>query len=197
MIQTKEILKQLWSDMYKLLWKCFKRFCPKMMNIFLKKFAIQLKWWLFFDKYLPNSNPFFLKRLKKHKLCKFSYQLNQLLLKKLIFISCISRVCFTMNNRQQNNGEGVISLRSAGDISLPRDASQRKSAASTMRGLIVPQGHNNPPTIIPLRHSRTSRESGDYASSDIQVSSKKQEKKREANRSASVLYLLEKKESII
>lgn len=39
-----------------------------------------------------------------------------------------------------------------------------------MRGLIVPQGHNNPPTIIPLTHSRASRESGDYASSDVQVS---------------------------
>lgn len=63
----------------------------------------------------------------------------------------------------------MISLRTAGDISLPRDRS-RKGATSTMRGLIVPQGHNNPPTIIPLTHSRASRESGDYASSDVQVS---------------------------
>lgn len=38
-----------------------------------------------------------------------------------------------------------------------------------MRGLIVPRGHNNPPAIIPLTHSKVSRESGDYASSDIQV----------------------------
>lgn len=71
--------------------------------------------------------------------------------------------------RPDNRGEGVISLRTAGDISLPRDRS-RKGATSTMRGLIVPQGHNNPPTIIPLTHSRASRESGDYASSDVQVS---------------------------
>lgn len=71
--------------------------------------------------------------------------------------------------RPENRGEGVISLRTAGDISLPRDRS-RKGATSTMRGLIVPQGHNNPPTIIPLTHSRASRESGDYASSDVQVS---------------------------
>lgn len=71
--------------------------------------------------------------------------------------------------KPENRGEGVISLRTAGDISLPRDRS-RKGATSTMRGLIVPQGHNNPPTIIPLTHSRASRESGDYASSDVQVS---------------------------
>ncbi|KAK2583248.1 hypothetical protein KPH14_009262 [Odynerus spinipes] len=76
------------------------------------------------------------------------------------------RVCFTLNPRPENRGEGVISLRTAGDISLPRERS--KGAASTMRGLIVPQGHNNPPTIIPLTHSRASRESGDYASSDVQ-----------------------------
>lgn len=37
----------------------------------------------------------------------------------------------------------------------------------------MPQGHNNPPAIIPLTHSRASRESGDYASSDVQVSSHK------------------------
>ncbi|XP_025986368.1 uncharacterized protein LOC105193913 isoform X1 [Solenopsis invicta] len=77
------------------------------------------------------------------------------------------RVCFTLNMKPENRGEGVISLRTAGDISLPRDRS-RKGATSTMRGLIVPQGHNNPPTIIPLTHSRASRESGDYASSDVQ-----------------------------
>lgn len=41
--------------------------------------------------------------------------------------------------------------------------------SATMRGLIVPQGHNNPLTIIPLTHSRGSCGSGDYASSDIQV----------------------------
>ncbi|XP_076171998.1 uncharacterized protein LOC143148989 isoform X2 [Ptiloglossa arizonensis] len=77
------------------------------------------------------------------------------------------RVCFTLNLRPENRSEGIISLRTAGDISLPRDRS-RKGATSMMRGLIVPQGHNNPPTIIPLTHSRASRESGDYASSDVQ-----------------------------
>ncbi|XP_063994884.1 SAM and SH3 domain-containing protein 1-like isoform X2 [Diachasmimorpha longicaudata] len=84
------------------------------------------------------------------------------------------RVCFTLNLRPENRGEGVISLRTAGDISLPRDRS-RKAAMSTMRGLIVPQGHNNPPTIIPLTHSRASRESGDYASSDVQSRSSGEE----------------------
>ncbi|XP_011878388.1 PREDICTED: SAM and SH3 domain-containing protein 1-like isoform X2 [Vollenhovia emeryi] len=84
------------------------------------------------------------------------------------------RVCFTLNMRPETRGEGVISLRTAGDISLPRDRS-RKGATSTMRGLIVPQGHNNPPTIIPLTHSRASRESGDYASSDVQSRSSGEE----------------------
>uniref|UniRef100_A0A1Y1LAL0 Sterile alpha motif domain-containing protein 5 n=1 Tax=Photinus pyralis TaxID=7054 RepID=A0A1Y1LAL0_PHOPY len=80
------------------------------------------------------------------------------------------RVCFTLNQRQESRGEGVISLRTAGDISLPRDipcASTPRGAPR--RGLILPQaGH--PPTIIPLTHSRSARdrESGDYAGSDIQ-----------------------------
>lgn len=42
---------------------------------------------------------------------------------------------------------GVISLRSAGDISLPQRGPPR-------RGLIVPQQPPNPPTIIPLTHAR-------------------------------------------
>ncbi|XP_073817581.1 shal K[+] channel interacting protein [Musca autumnalis] len=54
---------------------------------------------------------------------------------------------------------GVISLRSAGDISLPQRAPPR-------RGLILPQQPPNPPTIIPLTHARShDRESGDYAGS--------------------------------
>ncbi|XP_046420684.1 uncharacterized protein LOC124302376 isoform X1 [Neodiprion virginianus] len=85
------------------------------------------------------------------------------------------RVCFTLNLRPENRGEGVISLRTAGDISLPRDRSRKPHAMSTMRGLILPQGHNNPPTIIPLTHSRASRESGDYASSDVQSRSSGEE----------------------
>ena len=73
-----------------------------------------------------------------------------------------------MHMNSGSNNEGVISLRTAGDISVPKE--RPKKVTSTMRGLIVPQGHNNPPTIIPLTHSKASRESGDYASSDVQVS---------------------------
>uniref|UniRef100_A0A1B0AV93 SH3 domain-containing protein n=1 Tax=Glossina palpalis gambiensis TaxID=67801 RepID=A0A1B0AV93_9MUSC len=57
------------------------------------------------------------------------------------------RVRFTSNREST----GVISLRSAGDISLPQRGPPR-------RGLIVPQQPPNPPTIIPLTHARvTSR----------------------------------------
>lgn len=51
------------------------------------------------------------------------------------------RVCFTSNC---GSGPGVISLRSAGDISVSQQRPSR-------RGLIVPQQHPNPPTIIPLK----------------------------------------------
>lgn len=68
------------------------------------------------------------------------------------------RVCFTLNLRNETRGEGVISLRSAGDISLAR---------TPRRGLIIPQSGPYPTTVIPLRTARD-RESGDYAASDIQ-----------------------------
>lgn len=71
------------------------------------------------------------------------------------------RVCFTLNMRAdgRNTGESaVISLRSAGDISLPHH----------QRGLLLPQSGPYPPTIIPLTHARSHRESGDYAASDVQ-----------------------------
>lgn len=68
------------------------------------------------------------------------------------------RVCFTLNLRNEARGEGVISLRSAGDISLAR---------APRRGLIIPQSGPYPTTVIPLRSARD-RESGDYAASDIQ-----------------------------
>ncbi|XP_075971821.1 shal K[+] channel interacting protein isoform X3 [Anticarsia gemmatalis] len=68
------------------------------------------------------------------------------------------RVCFTLNLRNEPRGEGVISLRSAGDISLAR---------TPRRGLIIPQSGPYPTTVIPLRTARD-RESGDYAASDIQ-----------------------------
>ncbi|XP_049870060.1 uncharacterized protein LOC126369608 isoform X3 [Pectinophora gossypiella] len=68
------------------------------------------------------------------------------------------RVCFTLNLRNEPRGEGVISLRSAGDISLAR---------APRRGLIIPQSGPYPTTVIPLRTPRD-RESGDYAASDIQ-----------------------------
>ncbi|XP_073943200.1 uncharacterized protein isoform X9 [Choristoneura fumiferana] len=68
------------------------------------------------------------------------------------------RVCFTLNLRNEPRGEGVISLRTAGDISLAR---------APRRGLIIPQSGPYPTTVIPLRTARD-RESGDYAASDIQ-----------------------------
>lgn len=55
------------------------------------------------------------------------------------------RVCYTTSPR---DGPGVISLRSAGDISI----SQQRGPIR--RGLIVPQQPPNPPTIIPLKHAR-------------------------------------------
>lgn len=60
-----------------------------------------------------------------------------------LFSSQGGRVRFS-NNREST---GVISLRSAGDISLPQRGPPR-------RGLIVPQQPPNPPTIIPLTHAR-------------------------------------------
>jgi SAM and SH3 domain-containing protein 1 len=74
------------------------------------------------------------------------------------------RVCFTLNLRNEHREEGVISLRSAGDISLPREATR----GATRRGLILPQSGPYPPAIIPLRTARDRGESGDYAGSDIQ-----------------------------
>ncbi|XP_072383858.1 uncharacterized protein [Diabrotica undecimpunctata] len=76
------------------------------------------------------------------------------------------RVCFTLNTRQDSRGEGVISLRSAGDISLPRE-SQAGLGIAPRRGLILPSQAGYPPAIIPLRSSRDI-ESGDYAGSDVQ-----------------------------
>ncbi|CAG9817953.1 unnamed protein product [Phaedon cochleariae] len=77
------------------------------------------------------------------------------------------RVCFTLNLRQEQRGEGVISLRSAGDITVPRDAGGMEG--TTRRGLILPSQAGYPPAIIPLRSSRDrDRESGDYAGSDVQ-----------------------------
>ncbi|XP_076259557.1 uncharacterized protein LOC143195919 isoform X2 [Rhynchophorus ferrugineus] len=73
------------------------------------------------------------------------------------------RVCFTLNVRaDQRTAEGVISLPTAGDISLPTVHYQ-----TPRRGLILPREAGYPPTIIPLRSSRE-RECGDYASSDVQ-----------------------------
>lgn len=99
-----------------------------------------------------------------------------------VLFVCVYRVCYTLNNdkstgvRGSSRGSGgggahmngnsssgesaVISLRLAGDISLP---------PIHQRGLILPQSGPYPPTVIPLttRHSNH-RESGDYAASDIQ-----------------------------
>uniref|UniRef100_A0A336MXK7 CSON009428 protein n=1 Tax=Culicoides sonorensis TaxID=179676 RepID=A0A336MXK7_CULSO len=68
------------------------------------------------------------------------------------------RVCYTSH---PHDGQSIISLRSAGDISI---AAQQRT--QPRRGLIVPQQPPNPPTIIPLKHARShDRESGDYAGS--------------------------------
>ncbi|CAH2004679.1 unnamed protein product [Acanthoscelides obtectus] len=79
------------------------------------------------------------------------------------------RVCFTLNLKQEPRSEGVISLRSAGDISLPKDSNG--GVTTPRRGLILPPQAGYPPTIIPLRSSRD-RESGDYASDVQSVSSR-------------------------
>lgn len=78
------------------------------------------------------------------------------------------RVCFALNQHhrpaESNRGEGVISLRSAGDISLPREGGGSNGVGGSggggvnprgapRRGLILPQA-GQPPTIIPLTHSR-------------------------------------------
>ncbi|XP_014203656.1 uncharacterized protein LOC106635971 [Copidosoma floridanum] len=97
-----------------------------------------------------------------------------------------SRMCHTLSVNSEHRSEGVISLRTAGDISLPKDRSRR--GYSTIKGLIVPQGHNNPPTIIPLTHSRASRESGEYASSEVQSRSSGEEDNVESPRSQSTDY---------
>ncbi|XP_069681271.1 uncharacterized protein [Periplaneta americana] len=103
------------------------------------------------------------------------------------------RVCFTLDLRSDQRGEGIISLRTAGDISIPRDPSANGSSiwlqhaqgipstggstltprGSARRGLLVPQSGPYPATIIPLggpqlRESRGDRGSGDYAGSDVQ-----------------------------
>ncbi|GLG94968.1 SAM and SH3 domain-containing protein 3, partial [Gryllus bimaculatus] len=82
---------------------------------------------------------------------------------------CARRVCFTLNLRPEARGEGVISLRSAGDISLPRDGVGGVGvggARGARRGLLLPPAGAFPGAIIPL--GRGDRESGDYASSDVQ-----------------------------
>lgn len=91
------------------------------------------------------------------------------------------RVCYTLSNRPESAqhhrvgrghgppplnpgaegaGGSVISLRSAGDISLP----QNSRHSVHQRGLLLP--HTG--LIIPLRGSNKNRESGDYAMSDVQ-----------------------------
>jgi len=94
--------------------------------------------------------------------------------------------------RSEPRGEGVISLRTAGDISIPRDPSINGSGSwfhhthgigltggsaltprgSARRGLLVAQSGPYPATIIPLGggggpHLRDTR-GDDYAGSDVQ-----------------------------
>jgi hypothetical protein len=104
----------------------------------------------------------------------------------------VFRVCFTLDLRSEPRGEGVISLRTAGDISIPRDPSINGSGSwlhhtrgigltggsaltprgSARRGLLVAQSGPYPATIIPLgggggSHMRDTR-GDDYAGSDVQ-----------------------------
>lgn len=63
------------------------------------------------------------------------------------------RVCFTLNLNRESRGEGVISLRTAGDISLPKRGEVGEMSGTTpRRGLILPSQAGYPPAIIPLRY---------------------------------------------
>ncbi|XP_046392238.1 uncharacterized protein LOC124160425 [Ischnura elegans] len=88
------------------------------------------------------------------------------------------RVCFTLNLRPDQHGQNVISLRSAGDISLPREGGPPVLppwiARSTLcprdvcgpgrrHALLIPNQQQQPLPPTPSR-----RESGDYAGSDVQ-----------------------------
>ncbi|XP_025424740.1 uncharacterized protein LOC112693762 [Sipha flava] len=80
---------------------------------------------------------------------------------------------YTKHRTPRNNNSGsVISLRSAGDISLSGGHHSGGGGSSshyrqTATGLLLPaSGSGQPTTIIPLK--RQNRESGDYATSDVQ-----------------------------
>ncbi|XP_018318482.1 uncharacterized protein LOC108732284 isoform X2 [Agrilus planipennis] len=73
------------------------------------------------------------------------------------------RVCFTLNQRQEQCAEGIISLRSAGDISLPKEGNGRAiTGHSKCRKLLISRRDDESPSLTRMR------ESGDYAGSDIQ-----------------------------
>ncbi|KAL5233995.1 hypothetical protein ACI65C_001405 [Semiaphis heraclei] len=94
---------------------------------------------------------------------------------------------YTKHRAPRNNNSGsVISLRSAGDISLSGGHHHRGGSGhhrQTATGLLLPaSGSGQPTTIIPLR--RQNRESGDYATSDVQsVCSRMSSLSVETNRS--------------
>ncbi|CAB0042606.1 unnamed protein product [Trichogramma brassicae] len=95
-----------------------------------------------------------------------------------------NRGCNTLGTYLKKQDEGIISLRTAGDISLPKE--RDRITCSSRRGLILPQGNNIMPTVIPLKHSRTCRESGEYTS-DLQSRSSDEEN-RDSPRSQSTDY---------
>ncbi|KAF0771509.1 Sterile alpha motif domain-containing protein 5 [Aphis craccivora] len=94
---------------------------------------------------------------------------------------------YTKHRVPRNNNSGsVISLRSAGDISLSGGHHHHGGSGhhrQTATGLLLPaSGSGQPTTIIPLR--RQNRESGDYATSDVQsVCSRMSSLSVETNRS--------------
>lgn len=68
---------------------------------------------------------------------------------------------------RDNNTGSIISLRSAGDISLSGGGGGGHQYRQAATGLLLPaSGSGQPTTIIPLK--RQNRESGDYATSDVQ-----------------------------
>ncbi|XP_058791088.1 uncharacterized protein LOC131664201 [Phymastichus coffea] len=95
------------------------------------------------------------------------------------------RTCETLNDDSKMMMKGLASSQLYSDV---KTKEKSRKAYATMRGLIVSQGQNNPPTIIPLTHSRSSRESGEYASSDVQSRSSGEEDNEESARSQSTDY---------
>uniref|UniRef100_A0ABD2W513 Sterile alpha motif domain-containing protein 5 n=1 Tax=Trichogramma kaykai TaxID=54128 RepID=A0ABD2W513_9HYME len=115
---------------------------------------------------------------------RYSQTKKKYLFCQLTLYFSLFRGCNTLGTYLKKQDEGIISLRTAGDISLPKE--RDRITCSSRRGLILPQGNNIMPTVIPLKHSRTCRESGEYTS-DLQSRSSDEEN-RDSPRSQSTDY---------